>query len=73
MKTLSQITTGYKLKCLASGLFLSDATPHFETISITYQAGRALDFPTHDAAAKAQKLVTSLYGSFDWQPVRVAA
>lgn len=69
MKTVSQVTTGYKLKCLASGLFLSDATKHFECISITYQQDIALPFPDLEAATLAQKLVTSIYGSFDWQPV----
>lgn len=69
MQTNTQVTTGYRLKCLASGLFLSDATPHFECISITYRPEMALPFPDIEAAKLAQKMVTSLYGSFDWQPV----
>lgn len=69
MKTNTQVTTGYRLKCLASGLFLSDATPHFECISVTNAKERALPFPDLDAVTNAQKMVGSIYGSFDWQPV----
>ncbi|MES2027372.1 MAG: hypothetical protein V4448_17635 [Pseudomonadota bacterium] len=62
-------TAPHLLKCNASGLLLSDATPQFEIISITQQPKLALIFPTLEAVEKAQKIITALYGSFDWQPV----
>lgn len=72
MQTVTQATNGYTLKCGASGLFLADAMPQFEVISVTNCAARALPFPDEEAANKAQKLVTALYGSFDWRAVEAA-
>jgi hypothetical protein len=70
-----QVTTSNKnasnhiLKCNTTGLFLSDATPDFNTISITLKAGRALPLADFEAAEHARKFVAALYPSFDWQSV----
>lgn len=76
MSNVAKVTCGnapHKLKCAATGLYLSDATVHFDTIAVTYKPALALDFPDFEGATIAQKLVKSLYGSFDWQPVAVSA
>lgn len=68
-------TTRYKkpnnfvMRCAACGLFLADATSHFDVIAVTYKAENALAFPDGEAVEKARKFISSLYGSFDWRGV----
>ncbi|MEC4722951.1 hypothetical protein RY831_27710 [Noviherbaspirillum sp. CPCC 100848] len=70
-------TTRYKkpsnfvMRCAACGLFLADATSHFDVIAVTYKADKALTFPDGEAAEHARKFMSSLYGSFDWRAVEL--
>lgn len=57
------------MKCRATGLFMSDATPDFKTLAVTHSTDRAFVFPCAEAAEHARKFLCSLYGSFDWQVV----
>lgn len=61
--------TEFILRCAACGLFLADATSHFDVIAVTYKADRALTFPDGEAASKAREFMKSLYPSFDWRAV----
>ncbi|KRB70485.1 hypothetical protein [Noviherbaspirillum sp. Root189] len=69
------VTTGNKntsefiLRCAACGLFLADATSHFDVVAVTYKADKALTFPDGEAAENARKFMKSLYSSFDWRAV----
>jgi hypothetical protein len=61
--------SNFVMRCAACGLFLADATGDFEVIAVTYKAENALTFPDGEAAEKARKFISALYGSFDWRAV----
>ena len=61
--------TDFILRCAACGLFLSDATPHFEIVAVTIKPKCALVFPDGEAAELARKFLHSIYPSFDWRAV----
>jgi hypothetical protein len=62
---------GFGLRCKSTGLYLSDATHHFEVVAVSYRENLAFSLPTAEAAESARKIVKALYGSFDWQSVPV--
>ena len=61
--------TEFILRCAACGLFLADATSHFDVIAVTYKVDKALTFPDGEAVSKAREFMRSLYPSFDWRGV----
>lgn len=61
--------TEFLLRCAACGLYLADATSHFDVIAVTYKADKALTFPDGEASSKAREFMRSLYPSFDWRAV----
>lgn len=62
-------TTEFILRCAACGLFLADATSHFDVIAVTYKADKALTFPDGEAAQCAADFMRAKYPSFDWRAV----
>lgn len=54
------------IRCAACGLYLQAATDDLMTICVTRKKQHALKFYDEDATENAQKIMRTLYPSFDW-------
>ena len=61
----------FAVQCRASQLYLSNLTPCRAAIEVTPVVQVALQFNHRTEAEKAVESIRLLFGSFDWQSVRL--
>lgn len=61
----------FAVQCKASKLYLVNMTPCRAAIEISPVVQVAIQYRNHGEAAKAAESMRPLFGSFDWQAVKV--
>lgn len=72
MQTVSQVTTGFNIKCARTGQFIAGAAKDFDIICVSMQQRNALPFHDKEAADKGCAVLSSLYPQTVWQSVAAA-